>query len=74
MHALLLRLEEAASPATSWVFIFAAIIITVFVVYVGVVLMAALRATTAQEQRYRLRLLREFLRFLLDLIWPGRHQ
>lgn len=74
MQALLLRLVEAVGPATGWILIFVAVMITVFVAFVGVVLVAALRAKTPQEQRYRLRLLREFLRFLLDLFGSGKDQ
>jgi hypothetical protein len=74
LQALLLQLVEATSPATGWILIFVAIVVIAFVVYVGVVLMAALSAKTPQEQRYRLRLLREFLRFVLDLSRPGKDQ
>jgi O-antigen/teichoic acid export membrane protein len=42
-------------------------VIIVMVVFMGVVLVWALKAKTPAEQRYRLRLLREFLRFLRDL-------
>ena len=72
MQALLLRLVEAVGPATGWILIFAAAIVTTFVAYVGIVLVAALRAKTPQEQRYRLRLLREILRFFLDLFGSGK--
>ena len=74
MQALWPRLGEAASPATSRIYIYLAIVISAVVLYVGVVLVAALRAKTPQEQRYRLRVLREFLRFLVDLLRPGRDQ
>lgn len=74
MQALVLQLVEAVGPAIGWILIFVAIAIAAFAVYVGVALMAALRAKTPQEQRYRLRLLREFLRFLLHLFRPGRDQ
>jgi hypothetical protein len=39
----------------------------VFVGYIGVVLVAALKADTPELQRYRSRLLRDLLRFLRDL-------
>jgi hypothetical protein len=42
-------------------------VIAVLVVFLGVVLVWALMAKTPEQQRYRLRLLREFLRFLRDL-------
>jgi hypothetical protein len=42
-------------------------VIAVLVALLGIVLLWALRAKTPAQQRYRLRLLREFLRFLRDL-------
>jgi O-antigen/teichoic acid export membrane protein len=48
-------------------------VIVVLVVFMGVVLVWALKAKTPAEQRYRLRLLREFLRFLRD-VFRGRGQ
>jgi len=49
-------------------------VIFVLVLLMGVVLVWALMAKTPAEQRYRLRLLREFLRFLRDLFrgWGKR--
>jgi hypothetical protein len=48
--------------------------IAVLVIFLGVVLVWALMARTEEEQRYRLRLLRMFQRFLLDLFrgWGKR--
>jgi hypothetical protein len=42
-------------------------VIAVLMALMGVVLVWALRAKTPAQQRYRLSLLREFLRFLRDL-------
>lgn len=42
-------------------------VVAVLIVLLGVVLVWALMAKTPAEQRYRLRLLREFLQFLHDL-------
>jgi hypothetical protein len=49
-------------------------VIAVLMVFVGVVVVAALKANTPELQRYRLRLLREVLRFVRDLfqIWTKR--
>lgn len=47
-------------------------VMAVLVVLVGIVLVWALRAKTPAQQRYRLRLLREFLRFLRDLLRGSR--
>ena len=74
MQALFLQLVEAVVPATSWTLIFVAVTVMALVVFVGVVLVAALLAKTPQEQQYRLKLLREFLRFFLDLFRPGKDQ
>ena len=48
-------------------------LMAVLVVYVGVVLVAALKAETPELQRYRSRLLRDLLRFIRDLC-RGRGQ
>ena len=42
-------------------------VVAVLVLFLGVLLVWATRAKTPVEQQYRLRLLREFLRFLRDL-------
>lgn len=49
-------------------------VIAVLVVFLGVVLVWALMAKTPAQQRYRLRLLRTFLRFLRDVFrgWGKR--
>jgi hypothetical protein len=74
LQALFLQLVEAVVPASSWILIFVAVIVTALVIFVGVLLVAALLAKTPQEQQYRLKLLREFLRFFLDLLGPGKDQ
>jgi hypothetical protein len=74
LQALLLRLVGAAGPATGWIFIFVAIMVTAFVVFVGVVLVAALCAKTPEQQRYRLRLLRELRRLIRDLFGSRRRR
>lgn len=47
-------------------------LVAVFVIYVGVVLVAALKANTPELQQYRSSLLRELLRFLRDMCRRGR--
>lgn len=42
-------------------------VIAVLVIFLGVLLVWAIMAKTPAQQRYRLRLVREFLRFLRDL-------
>jgi hypothetical protein len=59
LQALFLQLVEAVVPASSWILIFVAVIVTALVIFVGVLLVAALLAKTPQEQQYRLKLLRE---------------
>lgn len=49
-------------------------VVAVLTVFLGVVLVWALRAKTPAEQQYRLRLLREFLRFLRDLFRGWRRK
>jgi hypothetical protein len=72
MQVLILRQVEAVTPVTSWFLIFVAVIVTAFVLLMGALLAAALLAKTPQEQRYRIKLLREFLRFVLGLFRPGK--
>jgi hypothetical protein len=49
-------------------------LVAVFVGYIGLVLVAALKAETPEQQRYRSSLLRELLRFLRELLrgWGKR--
>jgi hypothetical protein len=49
-------------------------VVAVLMVFLGVVLIWALMAKTPAEQQYRLRLLREFLRFVRDLVRGWRQQ
>jgi hypothetical protein len=67
------RVIAGMGSAAVWIGGTAVGVIVVLVVFMGVVLVWALRAKTPAEQRYRLRLLREFLRFLRDL-FRGRGQ
>lgn len=67
------RTIAGMSSAADWIGGIAVGVIVVLLVFMGVVLVWALRAKTPAEQRYRLRLLREFLRFLRDL-FRGRGQ
>ena len=63
----IVRVVAGMGSAAVWIGGIAVGLITVLMVFLGVVLVWALRAKTPAEQRYRLRLLREFLRFLRDL-------
>lgn len=49
-------------------------LMAVFMGYIGVVLLAALKADTPELQRYRSRLLRELLRFLQEMFRIGTNR
>jgi hypothetical protein len=61
------RMIAGVGSAAVWIGGVLVGVITVLTVCMIVVLFWALRAKTPTQQRYRLRLLREFLRFLRDL-------
>lgn len=61
------RVVAGVGSAAVWIGATAVGVIAVLVLLMGVVLVWALMAKTPEQQRYRLRLLREFLRFLRDL-------
>jgi hypothetical protein len=54
-------------PAALWLSAGMVGLTAVFVAYIGVVLVAALKADTPEARRYRSRLLRDLLRFVRDL-------
>jgi hypothetical protein len=70
----IVRVIAGMGSAAVWIGGIAAGVIVVLLVFMGVVLVWALRAKTPAEQRYRFRLLREFLRFLRDLFRGWRQQ
>ena len=53
MSTLLLRIAAVAGPAASWLCIFLAVIAAVFVLYLGIALLAAIYAPTPEKQRAR---------------------
>jgi hypothetical protein len=61
------RVVAGMGSAAGWIGGVMVGVIAVLTACMGVVLFWALRAKTPAQQRYRLRLLREFLRFLRDL-------
>ena len=55
-------------PAAVWLGWAVAGLMAVLVGYIGLVLVAAIKADTPELQRYRLGLLRELLRFIRDVL------
>ena len=70
MLAELLRLLAEIGPGVTWVFVFIAALIAVFVLYIGIALVAALFAHDIGQQEVR----RKILRDLLDLFRRGRRK
>jgi zinc transporter ZupT len=68
------RVVAGMSSAAVWIGGTVVGVVAVLVILLGVLLVWATRAKTPAEQRYRLRLLREFLRFLRDLFRGWRRQ
>lgn len=68
------RVVAGMGSAAVWIGGVAVGVIAVLMVFVGIVLVAALAAKTPQQQRYRLRLLREFLQLLRDLFRGWRRR
>lgn len=70
----LVRAIAEMDPAALWLGGSVVGLTAVFVGYIGVVLVAALKAETPELQRYRSQLLRDLLRFLRDLFrgWGKR--
>jgi hypothetical protein len=64
--------RAAASSAAVWLGGAALGLVAVLLAYVGVVLVAALKADTPELQRYRSGLLRELLRFIRDICRGGK--
>jgi hypothetical protein len=58
----LLRLLAEIGPGIIWVLIFIAAVIAVFVLYVGIALVAALFAKDPGQQKVRRKILRDLLR------------
>jgi len=66
----LLRLLAEAGPTVSWIIIFVAATVAVFVLYIGIAMYATLQAHDPQEQRIRYRIFHD----LLGLFIRGRHR
>ncbi|MBB4704250.1 hypothetical protein [Sphaerisporangium siamense] len=49
-------------PAAAWVAVFAAAIVAAFTLYVGIAMVAALRATDERQAKVRYRIFRDLLR------------
>jgi hypothetical protein len=64
----LLRSLAEIGPGVIWVFIFIAVIVAVFVLYVGIALWATLRAENIEQQKVRYQIFHD----LLDLFGRGR--
>ena len=70
MQALVIRLLESAGPMIGWISVFAAVVVMVFVLFVGVALWAVLRPSSDEQQKVRYQVFRD----LLDLFRPRRDQ
>jgi hypothetical protein len=70
MRALTIRLLEAVGPEIRWIFVFAAIVVATFVVFVGIALHAVFDAHDEDEREVRYQVFRD----LLDLFRPSGHQ
>lgn len=64
----LIRALADLEPAAVWLAGIVVGLVAVFVGFIGVVLVAALKADTSELQRYRSTLLRELLRFMRDML------
>lgn len=55
-YEVLLRLAEEVGPGATWLLVFLMLMITIFVIYIGIALLAALRENdpTLGELRYRI--------------------
>lgn len=69
MQALVIRLLEAAGPEIGWILVFAAVVVTAFVAFVGIALRAVFRAANDEERKIRYQVFRD----LLDLFRPSKH-
>ena len=69
MAAVVVRVLADLGPATVWVVGVIVGLMAVLVGYVGVALVAALKADTPELQRYRSGLLHDLLRFIRDLCY-----
>lgn len=58
----LLRLLAKAGAAANWIVIFTAVIIAVFVGYIGIAMCATLRARDADQRKIRYQVFRDLLR------------
>ncbi|HYW82172.1 MAG TPA: hypothetical protein VFB30_02880 [Spirochaetia bacterium] len=66
----LLRLLAEIGPGAIWVFTFIAVIVAVFVVYIGIAMRAILRAQDTEQRK----VLYQVFRDLLDLFRRGKHK
>jgi len=68
MLTTLLRVYAAVGPSASWIAKFCAVVMAVFVLYVGIAIWATLRATDSDQRQVRYQIFRD----LLDLFRRGR--
>ena len=64
------RLLAETGPTASWIVIFSAAAVTVFVLYVGIAMYATLRAQDSQQRKIRYRI----FRYLLEPFICGRRR
>lgn len=70
MLSLLLRMLAVLGPTVEWTAIYVAVVIAIFVIYIGWVLRALIRATEPKQRDAYLQALRELVR----LFRPGKRQ
>ncbi len=64
----LLRVPAAVGPEAAWIAKFCAVVVAVFVLYIGIVIWAALHTADPRQQKIRYQIFRD----LLDLFRRGR--
>jgi hypothetical protein len=67
MFTTLLRVSAAVGPSAIWIAKFCAVVMVVFVLYIGVVIGATLHAADAEQRKVRYQIFRD----LLDLFRRG---
>lgn len=68
MFNTLLRVSAAVGPSATWIAKFCAVVMAVFVLYVGIAIWATLRAADPEQRKVRYQIFRD----LLDLFRHGR--
>lgn len=62
MLEVVLRLLAEMGPAAAWIAVFMAVVVTAFVLYVGVAMAATLAARDADQAKIRYRVFKDLLR------------